>query len=530
MIKSSHDKKTGTTQKSKSGTHKKSINNQDMTSKWITLDGSDLTLEDVKSISKGAKLKLDAKLSKTIDSSRSLVQKLSSSKTPYYGINTGFGFLANKKIDQDHLAKMQRNIITSHASGWGEPLSLEETRLSMALRLNVLIKGYTGVRLELCRALLGLINAEIYPIIPSYGSVGASGDLAPLAHLSLALIGEGKVHYKGKVMPALEALKTAKLSPIALKEKEGLSLINGTQIMLSIGSLALKDAFDLLEKAEKITALTFEAFVGNPTALDPRLHAVRRQLGQITSAEKILRELEGSYLLDKETKRRFVQDPYSLRCAPQVHGASRDTLNHTKNVIERELNAVTDNPLVFEEDEAILSGGNFHGQPIAMAFDIASIAVSELANISERRLELLVNPTMSGLPAFLSTDPGVDSGYMALQYLSASLVNENKLLANPSCTDSIPGNVGIEDHVSMGMTSARKLRRIVKNAYAVLAVELLAAAQAIDLRKTTKLGAGTKKLYHEFREHALHWNDEQILADDVEKACNFLLAMQYNLY
>lgn len=493
--------------------------------KTIILDGSDLTLEQISEIALGAPLQFAAQLAEKIDASRTLVQKLAQSHTPYYGINTGFGYLANTKIAPADLSKMQRNILTSHAAGWGAPLSIEETRLSMALRLNVLIKGYTGVRLELCQLLLDLINAGIYPIIPSYGSVGASGDLAPLAHLSLALIGEGNVHYKGTTLPASRALHLAGLEPTELQEKEGLSLINGTQIMLSIGSLALKEALDLLEKAEKITALTFEAFAGNPTALDPKLHALRRQLGQIASAAAILKELEGSYLFDSETKKKFVQDPYSLRCAPQVHGASRDALNYAKSIVERELNAVTDNPLVFEEENVILSGGNFHGQPIALAFDIAAIAVAELANISERRLELLVNPNMSGLPPFLSTHPGVDSGYMALQYLSGSLVNENKLLANPACTDSIPGNVGIEDYVSMGMTSARKLRQIVKNTSTVLAIELLAAAQAADQRQITKHGQGTKKLYKAFREQVLFWEDVHILSEDVEKACRFLVSM-----
>lgn len=495
----------------------------------MKLNGQPLTLEDVKKIASGSEILLGNSIKKGIVSSRNFVEEIAHHDKPYYGINTGFGYLANTKVKSSDLKKLQHNIITSHAAGWGKPLTIPETRLSMALRLNVLIKGYTGVRYELCEKLLEYINKGVYPIIPSHGSVGASGDLAPLAHLALPLIGEGHVVYQGKVIEAKKALKMAHIEPIELCEKEGLSLINGTQIMLSIGSLALIQALKLMEAVEVITALTYEGLVGNINALHPKLHAVRQQEGQKLSAEAILNHLKGSYLFDTTTERSRVQDPYSMRCAPQVHGTSRDALSYVKMIIERELNAVTDNPLVFVEDELVVGGGNFHGQPLAMAYDFASIAVSELSNISERRLELLLNPNMNGLTPFLSPDPGVDSGYMAAQYLSASLVNENKLLANPACTDSIPGNVGVEDHVSMGMNSAKKFKTIVRNTITVLSVEMVVAAQAISLRNIKKLGKGTKALYAKIREDIEPWGTEsRTVSEDVEKSRNILTNMIEN--
>lgn len=484
----------------------------------IALTGHHLTLQQSLAISNGALVKLDPSSESAILAGRQIVAHLAKSPSPIYGVNTGFGYFANQPIPQSEQLLLQKNILLSHAAGHGNPLPPSETRLAMALRLNVLAKGYTGVRLELCQALLNMLNAAIYPIIPEYGSVGASGDLAPLAHLALPLIGEGEVLYQGKVMAAREALKAAGLTPLILAEKEGLGLINGTQIMLAVGGLGLARGLSLVEKADLITALSFEGLVGNPTSLHPFIHATRGQHGQILSAQVILQHLEGSSLLEATTSFPRVQDPYSLRCAPQIHGPSRDALAHSQRIIEIELNAATDNPLVCPETESILSGGNFHGQPLALAFDIASIALSELANVSERRLELLLNPHSSGLPAFLSARPGLQSGYMALQYLAASLVNENKLLANPSCTDSIPGNVGIEDHVSMGMTSARKLKKIAAHVETVLAIEWLAAAQAIDLRKSGHLGEGTQRAYERLRTRVPPLTEDRILALDIEAA------------
>lgn len=490
--------------------------------KPILLDGDNLTLNQVQAIAQGADVDIEPMTQQRIKASRSLVKTYANRSEPYYGINTGFGYYAKHKISAFNLKKLQINLLKSHASGYGASLSLPETRLIMALRLNTLLKGHTGVRFELCEALQSLINAGIYPVIPEYGSVGASGDLAPLAHLALPIIGEGLVHYKGKILPAAEALKKAQLSPLLLVEKEGLGLINGTQAMLGIGALALIEAKQILDKADRIAALTYEAMVGRTEALDPQIHTLRNQVGQIESAERIRKELVGSYLYSPKTKRTRLQDPYSLRCAPQIHGASRDAINYAIQVVERELNAATDNPLVFSDEGTILSGGNFHGQPLALAFDFASIALSEIANVSDRRLELLLNPNMSGLPAFLSPQEGLCSGYMAVQYLSASLVNECKLLANPACTDSIPGNVGVEDHVSMGMTSARKLKKVVDNVPVVLAIEILAAAQAVDLRGCRPLGKGTQKTYEAIRAVVPRLNEDRIVSEEINQAVKLL--------
>lgn len=486
----------------------------------ILLDGSSLNLSRAESIAHGAQITIANSAKNRIEKSQALVKKLAKGQDPIYGINTGFGYFANKRINIKQLRKLQMNILRSHTAGSGSPLSIEETRLAMALRLNVLLAGYSGVTFGLCNALFRLIKAEIYPIIPEFGSVGASGDLIPLAHLALPLIGEGYVHYQGEIMLAKKALKDAKLEPVILQEKEGLSLINGTQVMLAIGGLALAQARRLADDADKIAALTYEGLAASIDPLHPLIHELRRQKGQIESAKHILDELEGSYLF--QYKKTRTQDAYSVRCAPQVHGPCREAIHYACKIAEAELNAVTDNPLVFATQGKILSGGNFHGEPIAMAFDIASIAVSELANISERRLELLLNPNMSGLNAFLTPHEGLNSGYMAAQYLAASLVNENKLCANPACTDSIPGNVGIEDFVSMGMASARKLRQAVKNTRTVLAVEMMAAAQAIDLRKIKQLGKGTQKTYQAYRNIVPKLTEDRIISDDIAKAIEVL--------
>ncbi len=483
----------------------------------ILLDGKSLTLARAEAIANGAPLRLASTVKQRIDNSHKLVKHLAKQDTPIYGLNTGFGSFADKHISHHQLQKLQINILRSHAAGYGPPLSIGETRLMMALRLNVFLQGYAGVSYHLCQALWELIEAEIYPIIPEYGSVGASGDLIPLAHLALPLIGEGMVRYKNQTMAAEKALKAAGLQPISLEEKEGLSLINGTQAMLAMGSLALANARRLYLYADKIAALSYEALSASADSLNPQIHALRRQTGQIDSATQILQELQGSPLL-RATHHPRVQDPYSLRCAPQIHGASRDAIEYAVAIIDKELNAVTDNPLVFYEMEKVLSGGNFHGQPLAMAFDIASIAISELGNVSDRRLEVLLNPQMSGLPGFLAAHAGIDSGYMAFQYLTAGLVNETKILANPAVTDSIPGNGGIEDFVSMGMTSARKLKTIVAHAKTILAIELMAAAQAIDMQHIKHLGKGTAKTFATIRAHVPPLKHDRILADDIPKA------------
>ncbi len=484
----------------------------------VLINGQSLTLDKMVAIAEGAEIVLSPFVKKKIEAGAAYVKKVVKQSKPVYGVNTGFGFFANERISKRDLKKLQLNLIKSHAAGYGKPLTIPETRLAMALRLNVLVKGYTGVRLDLCRALFALIKANIFPIIPEYGSVGASGDLAPLAHLALPLVGLGLVQYRGDVIPAIEALEDAGLSPIELSEKEGLGLVNGTQIMLAVGGLALAQARKVLQKADKITALTFEAMQASVDPLNPLIHELRQHPGQVASAHAILAELEGSYLLNPTTPHLRVQDPYSLRCAPQIHGPSRDAVAYACHVVEVEANAATDNPLVFAEERKILSGGNFHGQPLALAYDIAAMGLAEIGNISERRLELMLNPNISQLPAFLSPHEGLQSGYMASQYLSASLVNEDKILANPACTDSIPGNVGIEDHVSMGMTSARKLKHIVENISAILSIEMLAAAQAVDLREMSPLGYGTSKTYQKLRASVPTLKKDRIVSEDIAKA------------
>ena len=424
----------------------------------VVIDGESFTLEMAAAVAAGATLVFGPNVESRVKKNRAVVEKLIRSDKAIYGLNTGFGYFANTKIPKNRLKKLQHNIVRSHAAGYGDPLPPRTARLCAALRLNVLARGLTGVRFALLEQLRSLLNAGVSPMIPKQGSVGASGDLIPLAHTALALIGEGEVWVKGRRCSAREGLGEAGLSPLQLAEKEGLSLINGTQAILSIGSLAILRSQHLIHRVNQVTALSYEALTAHISPLDSRLHLARGQLGQITCAEQIREQLEGSYLLREDLQHARVQDPYSLRCAPQVHGASLDSLNFASAIVSRELNAVTDNPLVFTKEGEAVSGGNFHAQPLAMALDVAAMAMAELGNISDRRLEVLLNPQQSKLSAFLACEDGLHSGLMALQYLSASLVNKNKLLANPACTDSIPGNVGIEDHVSMGMTAAEKLK------------------------------------------------------------------------
>jgi len=488
----------------------------------ITLDGSRLSLEQAHAISQGTAVEMNPEALERVKQCHEFVQKEADSDRSIYGINTGFGYLANRRISREQLKQLQRNIVVSHASGYGQPLPTPVVRLSMVLRLNVLLMGVTGVSTDLCQAIYDHLERGITPIIPEYGSVGASGDLAPLAHLALPLIGEGMVFYQGDAIEASEALEKAGLKPLVLSEKEGLGLINGTQIMLALGVIALHEAKELIQKSHRITALSYEAMKASLDTINPNLHAARGHVGQMIAAHEILKHLEGSYLNQSVHKKLRVQDAYSLRCAPQVHGASLDGVNYAIQVVETELGGATDNPLVFADEELILSGGNFHGQPLALGFDLASMALSEIGNISDRRIELMVNPHMSHLPAFLTEKEGLCSGYMAAQYLTASLVNECKLLANPACTDSIPGNVGIEDHVSMGMTSARKLSKIVELVSVILATEMVVACQAIDLRGCSPLGKGTSEVFELVREAIPVLDGDRVIADDVYKAVEVL--------
>lgn len=476
-----------------------------------------LTLEDVQEVAvQGRSVGLSAGAQQQVQQTRALVERKAHEDIPVYGVNTGFGSLAEIKIPSHEVEALQRNLILSHAAGVGRSLPRAATRAMMLLRAQTLAQGFSGVRLEVVNHLLAMLNGGVHPCVPEKGSVGASGDLAPLAHLTLGMLGEGRVEYEGNEVPAAVALQLAGLKPLQLQAKEGLSLVNGTQGMAALGSLAQLQAEALADLADITGALTVEGFNGHPSAFDPRIVALRPHPGAIRAAERLRGLLDGSSVhAGVHTK---VQDPYSLRCMPQVHGASRDALAACRRTLEVEINSVTDNPLVFAHEAHILSGGNFHGQPLALSLDYAAMAVAELANIAERRIEQLLNPSLSGLPAFLVEKSGIHSGYMIAQLTAAALVNENKVLCTPASVDSIPGNANREDHVSMGMTSARKFAEVVKNAEYVLGIEWLCAAQAVDLRKPRGLGAGTAEAHALLRAQVPLWTEDRYLAEDIEKA------------
>ncbi|MEI6805217.1 MAG: histidine ammonia-lyase [Myxococcaceae bacterium] len=494
-----------------------------MRKKIVLLDGRSLTLEDLKTVSTfNVPVEVHADSLLKISQIRESIELKAISSQAYYGINTGFGALSETKIAPEDLEKLQHNLILSHAVGVGEPMSIQEARALMLLRLNTLAKGHSGCRPLILDYLVKLLNSGIAPYIPRKGSVGASGDLAPLAHLAMLLLGEGDAFIKDTRVTALEALEKSNLKPLKLRAKEGLALINGTQAMCSVGAIALLKAEALCDWADQIGACSLEALMGSDTPLDPRIQEVRAHAGQKRSAALIKSMLEQSEIRESHRHCKKVQDAYSLRCMPQVHGATRDTLKFVREVLEREQNSATDNPLVFDNGD-ILSGGNFHGQPIAFALDYLSIAVSELANISERRIEQMLNPALSsGLPAFLAPNPGLNSGFMILQVTAAALVNENKIFSHPASTDSIPTSANREDHVSMGMTSVNKAKHVVENVTQVLAIELLCAAQALELRKPLKPGLGVQKIYESFRKDISFAPEDRAFGIDLQKSIQWL--------
>jgi histidine ammonia-lyase len=437
-----------------------------------------------------------------------------------YGVNTGFGALAETRIHEGDVRALQRNLVRSHACGVGPDLGEAEVRAMMVLRAQVVALGYSGVRAEIVDALVAMLNAGVWPRIPSQGSVGASGDLAPLAHLALALIGEGEATFEGRRLPAGEALAAAGLAPVELAAKEGLSLINGTQYMTAIGALALCDAARLATSADIAGALSLEALKGSKRPFDERLLRVRPHPGAEACAANLRALLTESEIMESHVNCGKVQDPYSLRCMPQVHGATRDALAWAAQVVEREVNSVTDNPTVFLTDDEghadLISGGNFHGQPVALALDLAAIAAAELANISERRVEQLVNPALSsGLTPFLAKDSGLHSGFMIAQVASASLVSENKVLAHPASVDSIPSSAGREDHVSMGSISAKKLAQVIENVRNSLAIEALTAAQGVDQRRPLRPARGVAAAHAAVRRAVPELNDDRPLYPDI---------------
>lgn len=495
----------------------------------VILDGNQLTLEQAKRvILQGEKVSVFEGSLQKVEESRGAVEKILQEGRTVYGINTGFGKLSEVRIGEKDTETLQVNLIRSHACGVGNPFPEPVVRGMLLLRANALLKGYSGVRPLLIHQLLEFLNRRIHPVIPEQGSLGASGDLAPLSHLALALIGEGEVFYKGERMEARKALEKEGIEPITLHAKEGLALINGTQAMTAVGVIAMIEAFQLVKAADWIASLTIEALHGIIDAFDERIHLARGFKEQTETAAQIRHLLEGSQLTTRQGQLR-VQDAYSLRCIPQVHGASKKSINYCMEVLETEMNAATDNPLIFHEYDESLSGGNFHGQPVALAMDFLKIAVAELANISERRIERLVNPQLNDLPPFLSSEPGLQSGAMILQYTAASLVSENKVLAHPASVDSIPSSANQEDHVSMGTIAARGAYQIVQNVWRVLAIEMICAMQALEFRGIEKMAPKTRAFYEEGRKIVSPIHQDRVFSSDIENMTRWLKEVQFEV-
>lgn len=492
----------------------------------VTVDGSPLTIAQVVAVATGVEPARPARdLAERMAPARAVVDRAVAGNEVAYGITTGFGALASTRIGPAELSRLQVNLVRSHAAGVGEPLPEEVVRAMLLLRARTLAQGYSGVRPLIVERLLSMLELGIVPVVPSQGSVGASGDLAPFAHLALPLIGEGAVAFGGRVMPAADALNAAGLEPIELQAKEGLSLLNGTEGMLAMGVLSLALAERLADAADEACALSVEALMGSARPFRPEIHALRPHPGQAESARRIRTMLEGSEIgaSHSDDFSHAVQDAYSLRCAPQVHGAVRDTLVHAREVFERELGAVVDNPIVLPATGEVISGGNFHGQPLAFVLDFMAIALTELGSISERRTDRMLDPQhSSGLPGFLSPRPGLNSGYMLAQYTAASLVAENRVLAHPASVESIPTSGSQEDHVSMGWGAARKLLQVLDNTVRVIAVELLCAAQGVEYRAPLAPAPGTGALLARIRAEVPTLAEDRPIGGDIETVARML--------
>jgi histidine ammonia-lyase len=479
--------------------------------------GEPLSLDDVVAVARGAAVELPASASGRLDAARAVVEAVVESNATVYGVTTGFGSLANVRIEPEQADVLQQGIVRSHATSVGPPLSREEARAMLLLRAHVLALGHSGVRAELVERMVEMLNRDLVPVVPQQGSLGASGDLAPLANLSLPLIGRGEVFEDGERVPAAEALERAGLAPLELKAKEGLALVNGTQGMLAVGVLAAERVAGLVKTADVVAAMTVEAALGSDRVFDERLTALRPHPGVVASTSNLRRLLAGSAIVaSHRDSPHLVQDAYSIRCAPQVNGATRDVLRFARSVLEVETNSVSDNPIVLPEEGEVLSGGNFHGQPVAVALDALAAAVVPLASIAERRLYRLLDPARNnGLPAFLVGESGLNSGFMLAQYTAASLVSECKTLAHPASVDSIGSSAGQEDHVSMGMTSARHAREVVANAEVVIALEALGAAQALDLRAPLDPAPATSAARDAIRGRVRFLDADRELGEDI---------------
>lgn len=496
-----------------------------MSYNYLPLDQNWLHFNQIKDL-----LDFDQQISITFDAHKRITDcrtyldsKMKDAESLYYGINTGFGFLQNVQIDAGSIEQLQYNLLVSHACGLGEEVPKEIVKLMLMLKVKSLSYGNSGVQIETVNRLVDMFNHDITPVIYTQGSLGASGDLAPLSHLSLPLLGLGEVYYEGKKMQSSEVLATLNWKPIQLQSKEGLALINGTQFMSAYGLYCLKKAEHLIAMADLISAMSFDAFECILEPLDPHIHAIRAHKGQVATAA-ILRE----YLKDSEIanqSKKQVQDPYSFRCIPQVHGATKDAFEHVQSVFMREVNSVTDNPNIFPEDDLIVSGGNFHGQPLALVLDYLAIAMSELGNISERRTYQLISG-QRGLPLFLVKNPGLNSGFMIPQYTAAGIVSENKQLSTPSSVDSISSSNNQEDHVSMGANGATKCLRVIKNVEKVLAIELLSAAQALDIRRPKMSSTQVEALMKGFREKVSFNEVDRLLHDDMEQSISYMTGYQ----
>ena len=491
----------------------------------ISIDGNSLTLDEVVRVARlREKVEISPAGRRQVEASRAIVEKLLDSTTPVYGISTGFGDLSQIWISPQEREALQRNLILSHAAGVGECLPEDVVRAAMLMRANSLVKGYSGIRLATVEMLLELLSRGVYPAVPCKGSVGASGDLSPLSHIALVLMGEGKAFVAGKLVTGAVALAAVGLQPVAFAAKEGLALINGTQIMTAVGALAVYDAAALMKAADIAAAMSLEALRGTRAAYDERISRIRPHPGQLATSANLLKLTADSRIMESHEHCGKVQDAYSLRCAPQVHGASKDAVRRALETIEIEMNAATDNPLIFPDTGEVISGGNFHGQPVALVMDYLKTALAEIGSISERRVNRMLDAHLSDLPPFLTAYPGVDSGLMITQYTAAALVSENKVLAHPACVDSIPTSANQEDHVSMGTIAARQAREILENVRHVIAIEMLVAAQGLDFLKPLEPGVGVRVAHQAVRTEVPHLEEDRVPAEDIATVYQLLVS------